>query len=58
MFVADTADIVPGEFFDMWRNFRCGDILDIYMWKFFRCGEILDVEMFCMCRNLFDFMSY
>ena len=29
IFVADTADIVLGEVFVMWTNFRFGDILDV-----------------------------
>ena len=42
-------DIVRGEFSVMWRNFRCGDILDVekfWMWRNFTCGDILDVEKF------------
>ena len=57
IFVVDAANIVRGEFFVMWRNFRCRNISDIQMWKFFRCREILDVKFFWMCGNLFDFMS-
>ena len=33
-------------FFVIWRNLRCGDLLDIFMWKFSRSGETLDVNIF------------
>ena len=39
----------------MWRNSRCGDILDVekfWMWRNFTCGDILDVEKFVWFHEL------
>ena len=43
IFVADAADIVRGEFFVMWRNFRYRESLDVEK-LILRCGDILDIE--------------
>ena len=42
-------------FLVMWRNSRCGDILDVekfWMWRNFTCGDILDVEKFVWFHEL------
>ena len=46
MFVADAADIVHGEFFVVWRNFRCGYVSDV---------EKLDIKLMFI---LFNFRSF
>ena len=53
IFVADATNIVRGDFFVIWRNFRCGDILDgekFQRWRTFRYTEICDVEIFFWCN--------
>ena len=68
IFAADAMDIVRGEMVVMWRNFKCGEALDVEkhsLWKIFRCGEIFKCEIFfnqfasfCQKLGLLKFMLF